>query len=136
MIPIVTVLVISILGLACEDHPGQDVYITNDAVTETKELATWIKEFKDDAIAATSLYQDKTIIVKGRVLRVDNGSVGVRLLLGDLSSRANLICQFELNQMQEADKLEPGENVVVKGLCVSTSPGIVLVHCTLETGSE
>jgi hypothetical protein len=105
--PIITVFALSAIAIRCGQYQRQDADILENPVIETKELSAWIKEFKDDAIAATSFYQDKAIIVKGKVLRIEDRGVGVNLLLGDGSSKASLTCQFELNQLGEANRLEP-----------------------------
>ena len=91
-----------------------------------------IREFKDDESGANLLYNDKILSIKGRVLRIENNGDTRNVVLGDESSLGGVICEFQAEHKDEADKLQPGQQISVKGICTGMLLDVVLVRCVLE----
>jgi len=105
---------------------------TDLTATVRKEAMSLIKEFESDETAASLKYNGKVISVKGAVLKVENNNDKRNLILGDKSSAAGVICEFQPEHKSDAGKIIPGQQISVKGICTGMLLDVVMVRCVLE----
>lgn len=90
-------------------------------VDYTVEAIPFIKEFEKDYKAANQKYAEKIIAVKGKVTATEPADTTINIKMNDSTTGSYLIFAFQEQHMDEAKKLSPGQEVVIKG---SSSGGV------------
>jgi hypothetical protein len=86
-------------------------------VDYTVEAIPFIKEFEKDYKAANKKYAEKISAVKGVVTATEPADTTMNIKMTDTATGSYLIFAFQSQDMNKAKKLEPGDNVVIKGSC-------------------
>ena len=89
----------------------------NLKVEYTVEAIPFIKEFEKDYKSANKKYAEKLIAVKGIVTAVEPADTTMNIKMADTTTGSYLIFAFQEQHLNEAKKIKPGENVVIKGSC-------------------
>jgi hypothetical protein len=131
-VALITILLGTVLGYAWEEYhrkPADTKYLPEQ---EKIEAMTLVKEFTTDETTANRLYNDKVVSVKGTVLKIENNGDVRDIVLGNETSPQGVICEFQAKHKKEADKIRPGQQITVKGVCTGMLLDVVLVRCVLE----
>jgi hypothetical protein len=132
IISVIVVLIISGFHFAWKQYHRKHVDTTGLKAITTKEVMSLIKEFELDETAANLKYNGKVISVKGTVLKIENNNDTRNLILGDGSSAAGVICEIQVEHKSDADKVIPGQEISVKGICTGMLLDVIMVRCVLE----
>jgi len=132
IISVIVVLIITGFYFIWEQYHRKHADTTDLTAIVRKEAMSLIKEFELDEKAASQKYNGKVISVKGAVLKVENNNDTRNLILGDGSSAAGVICEFQPEHKSDADKIIPGQQISVKGICTGMLLDIVMVRCVVE----
>jgi hypothetical protein len=132
IISVIVVLIISGFHFAWKQYYRKHGDTTGLKPIATKEVMSLIKEFESDETGANLKYNGKVISVKGPVLKIENNNDTHNLILGDGSSAAGVICEFQPEHKSDADKIIPGQQISVKGICTGMLLDIIMVRCVVE----
>ncbi len=130
--PLIIVLVGTGVGYAWNEYHRKPADTKHLPAKEKMEAMALVKEFTADETAANRLYNDKVVSVNGTVLKIENNGDARHVVLGDGTSPGGVICEFEAQHKKEADKIRPGQQISVKGICTGMLLDVVLVRCVLE----
>jgi hypothetical protein len=83
----------------------------------TVKAIPFIKEFEKDHKAANKKYGEKIIAVKGFVTKILPADTTMNIEMKDTTTGSYLIFAFQDQHMAEAKKIQPGDNVTLKGSC-------------------
>ena len=83
----------------------------------TVEAIPFIKEFEKDYKIANKKYAEKIITVKGMVTSIEPADTTMNIKMADTTTGSYLIFAFQDQHTDEAKRLKPGENVLIKGSC-------------------
>ena len=129
---IITILIGTVFGYAWMEYhrkPADTKYLAGQEKIEAMAL---VNKFTTDETTANRLYNDKVVSVKGTVLKIENNGDARDILLGNETSPQGVICEFQAKHKKEADKIRPGQQIIVKGICTGMLLDVVLVRCVLE----
>ena len=132
VISVIVVLIISGFYFAWQQYHRKHADTTDLTATVKKEAMSLIKEFESDETAANLKYNGKVVSVKGAVLKIEYNNDTRNLILGDGSSAAGVICEFQPEHKSDADKIIPGQQISIKGICTGMLLDVVMVRCVLE----
>ena len=91
------------------------------------------KAFSDDETNANTIYLDKVVAVKGKVISGDKDAEGNYTVQLDAGSDMGVIsCQMDPKYNADAAKLQAGNMVTLKGTCTGILMDVVLIRCVLE----
>ena len=82
----------------------------------TVNAIDFIKEFKQDMVAANKKYSEKIIVVNGTVSAIEAADTTVNIKMMD-STTAYIIFAFQQQHLNEAKQLKVGDRVSIKGSC-------------------
>ena len=123
------VFILLIFGLS-------DAVMAQDTVKITAEHL--YEEYKSDATSANAEYRNKVLEVTGTVARTGNvvGSPYV-LLTGDSQSESEGVrCVFAKEGESQLAGLEPGQNIIIWGICNGYFlNNVILLECSLTESS-
>ena len=83
----------------------------------TVNATDFIKEFKQDMIAANKKYSEKIVVVNGTVSAIETADTTVNIKMVDTTNGAYIIFAFQQQHLQEAKVIKEGEIVSLKGSC-------------------
>jgi len=132
ILTLLTILIATVFGYAWNEYHRQPADTKYMAEQEKIEAMALVKEFTTDETTANRLYNDKVVSVKGTVLKIENNGDVRDIVLGNETSPQGVICEFQAKHKKEADKIRPGQQITVKGVCTGMLLDVVLVRCVLE----
>jgi hypothetical protein len=132
VISVIVVLITSGFHFAWQQYHRKHADTTDLTATVKKEAMSLIKEFESDETAASLKYNGKVVSVKGAVLKIEYNNDTRNLILGDGSSATGVICELQPEHKRDADKIIPGQQVSIKGICTGMLLDVVMVRCVLE----
>jgi len=98
-----------------------------------------IKEFTDNDSTAGKKYLDRVISVAGMVREVVKDEAGFNtIVLGDTLSMSSVRCSLDSVHNKEADRLQKGNQISVKGICAGFNASdllgsdVIMVRCVVE----
>jgi hypothetical protein len=83
----------------------------------TVNAMDFIKEFKQDMIAANKKYSEKIIVVNGTVSAIEMADTSANIKMIDTTNGAYVIFAFQQQHLAEAKAMKEGEQVSIKGSC-------------------
>ena len=86
-------------------------------VDYTVEAIPFIKEFEKDSKLANDKYADKIIAVKGFVTAILPADTTMNIEMKDTTTGSYIIFAFQQQHLDEAKKLNAGDEVTIKGSC-------------------
>ena len=89
-------------------------------------------EFDENEEASNQKYLGKVIEVSGTVkesVKDENGQASITL---DGDGMFGITCKLNDNDSKTASKIQPGDQVKVKGVCSGKLMDVVLVNCSFE----
>ena len=97
-----------------------------------KKATQLIKEFKADENLANGQYNGKPVSVTGSILKIERIANIVIVSLGDNQSVTAVNCELQPDHIDQADKLQVGEQVTIKGICTGMLMDVVMIRCVVE----
>ena len=97
--------------------------------------AALLSAFNANEMQADSLYTSKVILVSGKILKVNktmDNTLNILLDTGDPMS--TILCQMDKSVMPDTNKLVPGANVSIKGVCSGFLGDVVLDRAVVIEG--
>ena len=86
-------------------------------VDYTVEAIPFIKEFEKDSKSANDKYSEKIIAVKGFVTATLPADTTINIEMKDTTTGSYIIFVFQQQHLDEAKKINPGDEVTIKGSC-------------------
>jgi hypothetical protein len=83
----------------------------------TVNAMEFIKEFKQDMTGANKKYAEKIIVVNGIVSEIEAADTTTNIKMIDSTNGAYIIFAFQVQHLQEARQMKPGQQVSIKGSC-------------------
>ena len=98
-------------------------YIFTETFVDTSERKAaytvnamqFIKEFEKNEALANAKYNDKIVIVNGRVSETEPADTTINIKFTDTLTDAYIIFAFQEQHLQEAKQLKEGDSVSIKG---------------------
>ena len=94
-----------------------------------------IKAFSEDETKANEKYTAKDVIlaVKSKIISIDKDAKGLNtIMLGSETDLSSVSCQMDSLHNADAEKLQPGQDVTVKGICTGFLTDVILVRCVIQ----
>ena len=100
-------------------------YIFTEKFIDTDKVKTdytvnaldFIKEFKQDLVAANKKYSEKIIVVHGIVSKVEAADTTANIKMIDTTGGAYIIFAFQQQHAAEAKAMKEGDKLSIKGSC-------------------
>jgi hypothetical protein len=100
--------------------------------------AELIAAFEKDSATANKKYLGKIIEVNGKIKSIEKANNSATIVLGTDGSASSVRCSMDSSYLQQALKLAPGQQTVIKGNCTGFNPDdlgigadVVLNRCVL-----
>ena len=77
----------------------------------------FIKEFKQDMMAANKKYSEKIVVINGTISTVEPFDTTTNIKMIDTTNGAYIIFAFQQQHVQEAKLIKEGEAISIKGSC-------------------
>jgi hypothetical protein len=97
----------------------------------SKDAIEFVKEFEENEESAGKKYTDQVIAVKGSIIKIERDDSTQKILLGERSALGGVLCEVDKRYKHQLDKLQPGQPVVVKGVCTGMLMDVILTRCVL-----
>lgn len=109
-------------------------HVTTAAIKPAGEKAApdLVAAFEADEIKANELYNDKVILVTGKVQKVGIENNIVSISLTGNSAMSGVLCQFEKTEAEKLRDIKPGDMVSIKGICTGYLMDVILTRCVLN----
>ena len=91
-----------------------------------------VAAFEADEDNANKLYNDKVILVKGKVQKVAVEDNMISISLSGDSPLSGVLCQFEKTELENLHEIKAGDTVAIKGICTGYLMDVILVRCVLN----
>lgn len=120
----IAVLIGGVYGYMQYNKPHLDIgKATVDYNLDAKDL---LEDFQNDEAAAGEKYLDKVLLVNGEVkeISVQDEKTSIMLKTGDPLS--SILC--ELEEPGDLEKISPGQQIKIKGVCSGMLMDVVLVR--------
>ena len=128
VISTVIVLLLSVwIGYGLYHKPHTDLAKIAPAFILPAE--TLVSTYHSDETAADAQYLDKIIEVFGTVDQIEVVQNGVNVSLDGGTPLGGVICQMLTNVENERTRLQPGQNVRLRGVCSGMLMDVVLTRC-------
>jgi hypothetical protein len=98
------------------------------AVSDEVSAEDLFSAYEKDEAEANRKYLDKIILVKGKVLKSEEGEEKTTILLDTGDMLANIMCQMENKKLTLP---EPNSIISIKGLCTGYLTDVVLVRAVI-----
>lgn len=90
-----------------------------------------LQHFENDEVSASKTFVDKVIIVKGPVDTVSEDSLTITVYLREEDAFSGVLCSFDKSVIN-AEGLNKGNVVRIKGICSGYLLDVILNRCSLE----
>ena len=114
---IVLVVVAAGSWYAYKEYNRTNKDLTSVEATVQTDVASLIQAFESDSAAATRVYVDKVIAVRGNVKEIDAQGNPVVIFLGDAGSMSSVKCSMDSAYANDYRALAKGSAVTIKGTC-------------------
>jgi lysyl-tRNA synthetase class II len=113
-------------------------YLYNKKPVDTREQnpdfeltsAQIVKEFSDDEQAASKKYNDKIVLVSGKINEINLSSSTVFLDASDAISA--ITCSFYADESSQLKTLKVGDVVKIKGKCTGKLTDVIINNCRIS----
>lgn len=96
----------------------------------TISAAELFADFYEDESAANQKYLNKTIEVKGEITDIKKGRNGMpKLMLAAKHPTFGVLCTFDAQSEHPRQEFHPGEEVVLKCICMDYYNNVELTNC-------
>lgn len=91
--------------------------------------AALFADYETDEATANGKYNDKILLVTGKVLEVSKDEDGITKVVLESEGMFGVVCKLDELTEHERTEFEVGEQVSFKGICTGYLSDVVLVRC-------
>lgn len=115
-------------------RPVSDIRTSSPDIEITaKDLVSFFEEKEQEA---NEKFVNKIILVKGKVLEISTDSTNASSVFLDSGNLLSAVaCSFYPEEYGKVIKLQPGEEVEIKGVCTGKLADVILNRCSITENS-